>query len=173
MRISSRFVTPSLVALFLAAGYGSEQLAAQQVNKADLPKFIEALKSDDAKKRVEGLNGIAAIGKLKASLVADQAKPIMEMVKKDKDAKVRAAAAIAIGSIDPEGDMVVDLLIEVLKEDADKDVRTGAAQGLGQLGPRAKKALPALKEAAAKAKEDQDKKMAKVVGAASKAIQAK
>ncbi|MBY0526006.1 MAG: HEAT repeat domain-containing protein [Gemmataceae bacterium] len=162
----------SLIVSFLTVHYVGE-LTAQAPSKADVPKFMELLKDKEAKKRVEGVNGIAAIGKLKASYAADAVKPLMEMVKKDSDAKVRAASAIALGSIDPEDATVVDLLIEVLKEDKDKDVRSGAAQGLGQLGSRAKKALPALKEAAAKAKEDQDKKMTKIVGAATKAIQAK
>jgi len=165
-----RLVALALVAAMLGLAYVGE-LTAETPKKEDIPKFLENLKSKEPKTRIEGCKGIAAIGKLKASYAADAVKPLMEMVKKDDDAKVRAAAASTLGAIDPEDEKAVDVLIDALKEDKDKDVRAGAAQGLGALGVKAKKALPALKDAGAKAKEDMDKKLGKVIGAASKSIQ--
>jgi hypothetical protein len=155
----------------LALAWGSD-LTAQTPNKADIPKFITNLKDKDAKVRIDGCKGIAAIGKLKASYAKDAIEPLIGLVKKDDDAKVRAAAAAALGSCDPEDKEAVTVLIDALKNDKDKGVHTAAAQALGQLGAKAKEALPALKEAAAKAKEDGDKKTAKAIGTASKAIQA-
>jgi HEAT repeats len=166
----NRLVALGLVGLMVALASVGE-LTAQAPKKEEIGKFIMNLKDKDAKTRIDGCKGIAAIGKLKASYAKDAIEPLMELVKKDTEAKVRAAAASALGSCDPEDKEAVTVLIAALKEDKDKDVRTAAATGLGQLGAKAKEALPALKEAAAMAKADGDKKTSKALGTATKAIQ--
>jgi len=165
----NRLVALGLVGLMIALAYVGE-LTAQAPKKEDIPKFIMNLKDKDAKTRIDACKGIAAIGKLKASYAKDAIEPLIELVKKDSDAKVRAAAATALGSCDPEEKEAVTVLTAALKDDS-KDVRLAAATGLGQLGAKAKEALPALKEAAAAAKADGDKKASKAIGTATKAIQ--
>ena len=77
---------------------------------------------------------------------------------KDKDVRVRGAAALALGQIDPEDKKaVVEDLIKLLKEDKDETVREGAASGLGALGSAAREAIPALRDARDKATGKRDR----------------
>jgi HEAT repeat protein len=166
-----RLVAIVLVGSFFGVGYLEELTAQTPPSKADLPKFMDNIKSKDPKTRIDGCKGIGALGRLKKSYTLECAKPLREMLKKDDDAKVRAAAAGALGAIDPDEPDAVKSLISALKEDKDKAVRAAAAQGLGLMGRKAKEAIPALKEAAAEAKADGDKKTAKAIGTSLKSIQ--
>ena len=62
---------------------------------------------------------------------------------KDKDEKVRANAAYALGSIGSVAKTAVPALTELLT-DKDEWVRHHAAEALGAIGPDAKTAIPAL-----------------------------
>jgi hypothetical protein len=140
-----KIVGCALVALFLASGFSAESTA-QTPTKADLPRFMNDLKSEDAKARASACEGLYKLGGIKTSLIKEAISPLMKMIKDDKDAKVRAAAAKALGAADPAGDDGIALLIEVVKNEKEETpVRVGACQGLGQIGPRAKEALPAVK----------------------------
>jgi HEAT repeat protein len=131
-------------ALFVLIG-SLANLAAQAPSKADLPKFMEGIKSADAKARVAACDGLYKLGQIKSSLIAPAISSLKELIGKDKDTKVRASAAKALGAADP-GSEGVKLLIEVVKdEEEETEVRVAACQGLGQIGPDAKEALPAIK----------------------------
>jgi HEAT repeat protein len=66
---------------------------------------------------------------------------------KDKDARVRAPAAIAFGAIGADAKAAVPVLIAALSTDPNNDVRRLAADSLGLIGPDAKEAVPALLKA--------------------------
>ena len=76
---------------------------------------------------------------------AYQGKTVSQWIEvlKDKDVRVRNAAATALGQIGPAAKAAVPALIEALK-DKDRTVRRVAAFVLGQIGPAA---VPALIEA--------------------------
>jgi len=169
-----RLVVLGLIGLFVAAAYLGE-LTAQTPNKADMPKFIDTAKDTkkDAKDRIAAVRNIGRLGRLKASYAKDAVEPLIMLVKQEKDAKVRAEAAVTLGAIDPEDKEAVTTLIEVLKDEkTDKGVRAACATGLGTMGAKSKDALPLLREVAKMAKKDQDKKLGKAAGGAAKAIQA-
>lgn len=118
----------------------------------DIAADVKVLKnSKDAKAKVKALEEIAHHGSLDRKL----AKPAEAEVTKalgDKDASVRAAAALTIGKIDPENKKeVVAALAELVKSDKDDKVKSAAAMGLSALGSEAKEAVPALREAMGKA----------------------
>lgn len=130
--------------LFLAIGSIAE-LGAQSPSKADLPKFMEGLKSQDAKTRAAACDGLYKLGLVRSSLIAPAINSLKELLEKDKDTKVRASAAKAFGAANP-GSEGIKLLIEVVRNDEEEtQVRVGACEGLGQIGPDAKEALPAIK----------------------------
>jgi HEAT repeat protein len=122
-----------------------------ETREEQIAKYQKTLQtSKNTQARVDAIHEIAKLGQLSAKL-ARPAVPDLMKVLNDKEAKVRAAAAHAIGQVDPEDKKeVVDALIKLVKEDKEDAVREGAAQGLGALGPDAKEAVPALREAAKK-----------------------
>jgi HEAT repeat protein len=79
--------------------------------------------------------GIAALMPLRKSLT-------------DKDARVRAGAARALGNLGPASETAVGDLLDVLKKDLKGEyeliARGEAATALGRIGPAAKEAVPAL-----------------------------
>jgi len=63
---------------------------------------------------------------------------------KDKDSRVRAGAAMGLGTLGPTAEPAVGDLIKILREDKDKIVRQDMAEALGKIGPSASAAVPAL-----------------------------
>ena len=99
----------------------------------------------------------------------------MELLR-DKDANVRRAVVLALGSIalttgfPPEGmgeDPVMKALIKILRDDENPSVRASAAKCLGYPGPWAKAFVPALKEAL----KDEDSSVREAAAAALKKIE--
>lgn len=137
--------------------------------KEDVPKYIAALKSSNPTDRAKGAEMIGKRGRINLKDVENAVDPLKMLLKKDSDPKVRAAAAVALGQIstDPEG--VIPLLTSSLKE-KDYTLRMAAVGALENYGPAAKEAVPSLRELQ---KELNDKKNAKIIGAAIQAIQGK
>src|SRR5262249_47345893 len=105
------------------------------------------------------------LGQIKKSYARD-AIPYLVQSCKDKDAELRAAAAEALGKVDPPEDVkTAELLADMVKKDKDVSVRVGAAKGLAALGPAAKSAVPTLRDVMTK----EDKK-SKVYGATRDAL---
>ncbi|MCE9533137.1 MAG: HEAT repeat domain-containing protein [Planctomycetes bacterium] len=148
--MSSRRLHTITLGIFLLGGI--TLVAAPTRDEVEAEKCIKMLKtSKDAKDKIFALKELGRLGAISTSL----AKPAVEDIIKaldDKDPKVKAAAAHAIGKIDPTNKkQVVDKLIQILKEEKDESVKQGAALGLGAMGPDAKDAVPAIREAMAKA----------------------
>lgn len=163
----SRIVLAVTVGLVLTAGVradNKENIAAAKAALATLEK------SKEAKERAAA---VATLGKVAAAGQYEAVKPGIPTVVEaldDKDAGVRAAAALAIGQIGPDDpEPVVKKLAELLKDKDDK-VKTNAVKALGSFGEKASSAVKALKEAK---KEDGDpkSKFSRDVEAAIKTIQ--
>jgi len=69
--------------------------------------------------------------------------PLTELLR-DGDARVRAAAAAALGETGPLAKPAVDQLIQILERDAETEARLQACLALGNIGPDARAAVPVL-----------------------------
>jgi HEAT repeat protein len=136
--------------LIFSAGLAS----ADPPRKEDMPKFITNLKADQAKVRIAACENIAELGEIKAAYAREAVDPLLEVVKTDEDAKVREAAALALGRIDPDPVKTVPVLMAVIKEDKERFVQAAAIGSLGPLGKEAKDALPMLKELATEVRKE-------------------
>lgn len=148
--------------------------------RADNKENIEAAKNaiatlgktKDAKERAAA---IAKLGSVAAAGQFDAVKPGIPKVVEgldDKDAGVRAAAAMAVGQIGPDDtDAVVKKLADLLKDKDDK-VKENAVKALGSFGEKAKGAVKDL-QAAKKENGDPKSKFSKEVDAAMKTINPK
>jgi HEAT repeat protein len=138
----------------------------------DAIKFTKILKSSkDVKAKIEAANEIGNLGQVKKSYAKD-AVPYLVQCCKDKDAGLRAAAADALGKVDPPEDVkAVDLLAGMVKSDKDTTVRMAAARGLAAMGPAAKTAVPTLREVMSK--EDKKSKIYRASMDAMRSINAK
>ncbi len=135
--------------------------------KEDIPKYINMLKTaKDAADRAQAADQIGRRGQILATDVKEAIEPLQNALKKDSDARVRKAAAEALGNIAPEPEKTVPILIDALKDKA-LEVNLAAVFALGQYGVEARSALPALREFANK---KDDKKIKLIVFAAIKEI---
>jgi len=128
------------VSFALAEGIGNPK-------KEDVPKYLNQLKtSQSAADRAKAAEMLGKRGGINAKDVADAVEPLRKALQKDIDAKVRAAAAYALGDIHAEADVTVPILIDRLKNDDKMDVKMAIVVALGQYGPDAKAALTPLRE---------------------------
>lgn len=132
------------ISLVLAQGIGVPK-------KEDVPKYLTQLKgSNNAADRAKAAEMLGKRGSINADDVAGAVEPLKTALSKDKDARVRAAAARALGIILPEAKETVPLLVDKLKNDESQDVKMATVVSLGLYGPDAKEALPKLREMMAK-----------------------
>lgn len=129
-------------------------VAAGDVKKEDVPRLLKDLKSAVAKTRAAAAEDLGHLGAIRADYAKPAVPTLLEMVRKDKDAKAREAAAKAIGRIGVEPADAVPVLIEALKEDKGMLVRIAAARSLGQFGSDAKEAVSTLRDVQEKARGD-------------------
>lgn len=156
---------------FLALSLGTVSLAFAS-KQDEAIKATQILKtSKDTAAKIQAAIDIGDIGQIKKSYAAD-AIPCLILCCKDKDAKLRGAAAEALGKVDPpEESKAVEILTEMAKSDTSTDVKVSAVKGLGSMGPTAKSALPTLREIANK--EDKKSKLTNVIRNATRAIAVK
>jgi HEAT repeat protein len=172
--VPTRFVKAlAAVALFngmLVVCVREEVLAADKA--AEAKKYLEDLrKAKDAKTKVTALQELGKLAAVQKSLATD-ALPDIYKALDDKDAGIRAAAALCLGQCDEPAEKAIPLLTKMLKNDKeDEAVRIGAARGLASMGPTAKEALPTLRDIAKS--EDKKSKLGKAAKEAQKAIVAK
>jgi HEAT repeat protein len=127
--------------------------------KEDIPKYIKQLQtSKNAADRVKAVQMIGKRGGVSAPDVADAIEPLQKTLEKDIDAKVRAAAARALGDIHPQPEKTIPILIDRVKGDSAMEVKIASAIALGQYGPDAREAVGPLRELQ---KKFDPKKMAK------------
>ncbi len=102
-----------------------------------LPDLVRTLRSQATADRLKAARDLGRLGWL-----ARDAMPALVVSLSDTDAKVREAAAQAIGQMGPDS---LPTLAEMLGH-SDKYVRRHAVWSLGKLGPLARSLLPALCE---------------------------
>ena len=119
--------------------------------REEMPKYLKMLQSSKTgKDRALAAEMIGKRGMVNANDVEDAIEPLKTTLQKDIEAKVRAAAARALGNIKPPATDMVPLFIDRVKNDKANEVKLASTVALGQYGPEAKTALPALREFAAK-----------------------
>ena len=139
--------------------------------KEEADKFLAELRTGkDAKAKVYAIEELAKIGQIQKSAIKD-AIPEMMKALENKDGAIRAAAAKAVGMIDPDPKEVVPILLKMVAEDKDEGVRLGAIAGLGQMGAGAKEATKDLRKLVAD--EDKKSKVGRAAGQALKMINPK
>jgi HEAT repeat protein len=161
----------TLIAMLTVVGVISlGSLDAEGPKRIDVAKQVALLKgAKSARDRAAAADELGRHGAIRARDVKDAIEPLLEALKKDKDADVRRAAARALGDISPDPTDVVPALTEALK-DKSVVVKMAAAGALGQYGPDARSALPSLRELAAM---KNDKKLSQVARVAIKSIAGK
>lgn len=140
------------------------------VKVKDAQKYITELRTTkDNKAKATALTEIGKIGQIQKSAIAS-AIPDMMKALEDKDAGVRAAAAKAIGMVDPDPKETVPVLVKMMKEDKDEGVKMAAVQGLAAMGEGAKDANGDLRTLI---KSEEKSKLARAAKDALKAINPK
>ena len=119
--------------------------AALAGKREDAAKYTATLKTGDAKEKASALGELAKIGQIQKSYIAD-AEPTMVKMLDDKDPTVRAAAARAVGMIDPDVKEVLPKLRKMLADDKVEAVRLAAAGGIGAMGKSGAPAAPDLRK---------------------------
>ncbi len=129
---------------FVAAGSGAPK-------KEDVPKYMkQLLTAQSAADRAKAAEMLGRRGTISVKDVEDAVEPLKKTLQKDIDAKVRAAAALALGEIHLQPEETVPILIDKLKTDTSMDVKLASATALGLYGPEAKNALQPLRDLAKK-----------------------
>ena len=89
----------------------------------DIPKAIYKLKNGTATEKVKAAQELGDRGAVRITDVKDAVEPLKNLLGSDNNAKVRAAAAEALGKIAPEPAETVKLLLNSLKDDKDEEVK--------------------------------------------------
>jgi HEAT repeat protein len=150
------------------AGISYAQVGGTLLKKEEIPRAIEMLKKGNAKQRISAAEALGQRGAIRSADVKDAVGPLRELLKNDKDAKVRQAAAEALGNIGRELDQTIPALVEAMKSDKADAVKLAAIKALGQIGPEARSALPELRPIA----QNRKKENRRLAGAARQAIKA-
>jgi HEAT repeat protein len=147
----------------------ADVLSGQEVTREDIPRLMKNLKSSVPGVRAAAANDLGELGAVRASDTKEAIPIFIEMVKKDKDAGVRKAAATALARVDADPKLAVPVLVEALK-DGSEPVRIAAIEALGILGPAARPAVKPLREIQ---KDKEKKQLSRAAGMALKRINAK
>jgi HEAT repeat protein len=151
----------------LLAGVVSLAYASKEDEAKAYTKILKS--SKDAKEKIMAATEIGNLGLIRKSY-AREAIPYLIEACKDKEPKLRSAAAEALGKVDPPEDAgAVDLLTDMVKNDKETAVRMSAARGLASMGASAKSALPTLREIAKM--EDKKSQLGRAAMQAAQAIQ--
>lgn len=129
--------------------------AAGPAAKAAVPKLIEALGYEGAVSAGFGSTPIALMAGTCLAAIGPAAVPHLAGALEHDDARVRARAAEALGSIGPEAKSAVNALVKVLDDQGmvtfhcgcmgwEQTVGQAAMRALGQIGPGAEAAVPEL-----------------------------
>lgn len=136
------------------------------IKKEEIPKAIDTLKKGSSAARADAAEKLGHRGAVRVTDVKDALEPLRYAVKSDPDAKVRSAAAAALGRIGSEPEETVPVLMNALSDKATA-VKMAAITALGQMGPEARAAAPELRKIAGNKK---DKGLSKAAGMALKSI---
>ncbi len=144
-RLATRLIPFGLAAIAFAVAAG----AAEAGKKEEAAKHLAELKSKTATpaQKATALEELGKIGQVQKPLVAE-ATPVMIELLDSKDATIRAAAAKAVGQVDPDPKEVLPKLTKLMNDDKVEAVRLGAIAGIAAMGDGAKPALPDLRKLA-------------------------
>src|SRR5262245_64847278 len=78
--------------------------------------YLADLNSKDLKVRLTAIEELGKLAQLKASYGRPAIPYLLEGLK-DREARVRAAAALALGRVDPEADQAVEPLLKLVKNE--------------------------------------------------------
>jgi hypothetical protein len=124
------------------------------------PSGTGVQKSKDAKSRRSAVSDLSLISSIDPSAVVPAVPVLIDVLKNEKDAQMRGAAALVLASTGAEAKQAVPVCIALLKDDkVDADVHIAAATLVGSIGGNraveAKAAL-AILMAISKAEGDKD-----------------
>lgn len=120
-------------------------LALAMIGPEALPALTNALADKDSGVRCEAARAFTSAGPIgPLASEAEKIVPLLIRSLKDSDANVRSGAAMSLGVIGREPDIVVPALIANLQWDQNHSVRQDAASALGAFENRAKPAVPRL-----------------------------
>lgn len=106
-------------------------------NSSDIKQYLKILSNSSQRKRVNF--------RLKQIIDSEDVEQLFVHLK-DKNPRIRAGTAVALGRFPEKAALVVPKLIRLL-QDENSQVRANTAYGLARIGSKAKLALPALIEA--------------------------
>ena len=168
--MSARLIKAAAVAGLTAALVVVSGDLSADVKVKDAEKYVKELRTTkDNKAKATALTEIGKIGQIQKSLISS-AIPDMMKALEDKDPGVRAAAAKAIGMVDPDPKETVPVLVKLMKEDKDESVKLAAVQGLAAMGEGAKDASKDLRTLI---KSEEKSKLARAAKEALKSINPK
>jgi HEAT repeat protein len=142
----SKKIGMAVVVLVLVGGTGWLEAGGFLLKKEDIPKAVAKLQSGTPQEKVDAAEALGRRGAVRATDVKDAVDPLKDMLVKDKDAKVRAAAAKALGNIAPEPKETVQLLLKALQTDKDTDVKVAAMRAISQMPSAAGPAIPEIQK---------------------------
>jgi HEAT repeat protein len=158
----ARAVIADLKNLCTAAGPALQPAACAALIKISgdpaeaLPMLLEGLQHPDETVRKESIEHLGLL----QTLARPTLSPLLPCLQ-DPAPAVRAACALALVRIDPQGTQITDALLPLL-QDAEPEPRINAAIALGTIGPAAAAAVPGLTQM----QNDADPKLAAIAGAA-------
>lgn len=106
-----------------------QPIQANNKTNSQLNLYIRQLQTGNQKQRISAIESLAALGKPAVT-------PLIEVLKKDKDPVVRAAAVVSIGKIGEDAGSALPALTAALR-DSDQQVRKNAVQAIPKLGKKA------------------------------------
>jgi HEAT repeat protein len=161
----TRFLAVPFAVLLLAP-----ETTLAETKEEQAKRYLADLGSKDVKVRLTAMEELGKLGQIRASYGRPAIPMLLEGLK-DKDARIRAAAALALGRVDPEADQAVEPLLALVKNDKEElAVRRSAILGLAAMGEKARGAVPALR--ALQMNRDMSRESQQLRQAARQAIQA-
>jgi HEAT repeat protein len=134
--------------LLLAAALVRLDAGGLILKKEEIPKAINKLKTGTDREKADAAEAIGHRGSLRASDVKEAMAPLREALFKEKDERVRAAAAKALGAIGSEPQETVMLLLKALQADKSDNVKSAAIIGIGRMPSEAAPAVPEIRRIA-------------------------
>ena len=135
-----------LILLIVAIGIVSLGITEPALAQKKIDTILKDIDSKDTAKRLTALRDVGELADVKLSQAQMALKQIRDILAKDPDPKVRAAALGALGKIEAENKEYIANMMQYLKEDKDFGVQQTALALLGAYQQEAAGAINPLKE---------------------------
>lgn len=134
------------------------------IKKEDVPKAIAQLRSGTPEEKARAASDLGRRGSVRASDVKEAVEPLRTAARNDKEAKVRAAAAKALGLIAIEPKETAKLMLDILRNKKEENqVKMAAMIAVGSLGPDGRIAVPEIRKIARDKEQKQLSRTARMV----------